>query len=155
MGLLSLIAALLAIPAGFAEDSTYVPLFTPRVAPAGTYRTFTTSRPLDKVLAALASDASLPAHDGSFESHLENAADAFGLSGGYNRWKLALLYGARRVAVARGPRLADGRVVEAWTLVSPYPDQRLERLNPGTLLIVLDLRSLPHPNRDVAVHGVE
>ena len=155
MALLSLIAALLTIPAGFAEDSAYLPLFTPRGAPAGAYRTFTTPRPLATVLAGLAGDPTLPAHDGSFTSHPENAADAFGSSGGYNRWKLALLYGAQRVAVARGPRLADGRVVETWTLVSPYPDPRLERLNPGTLLIVLDLSLLTQPNRDVAVHGVE
>jgi hypothetical protein len=145
MGLLTLIGALLAIPAGFAEDSVYVPLFTPRGAPPGAYRTFTTSRPLDKVLAALAADASLPARDGSFEAHLESAADAFGSSGGYNRWKLALLYGGQRVAVARGPRFADGRVVEAWTLVSPYPDPQLQRLNPGTLLIVLDLDVIRNP----------
>jgi hypothetical protein len=142
MGLLSLIGALLAIPAGFAENSAYLPLFTPRGAPAGAYRTFTTPRPLEQVLAGLAGDASLPAAGGSFTSRLESAGDAFGLSGGYNRWKLALLYSARRVAVARGPRLADGRVVEAWTLVSPYPDPQLERLNPGTLLIVLDLEAV-------------
>jgi hypothetical protein len=39
--------------------------------------------------------------------------------------------------VARGPRLQNGRVIETWILVSPYPDSRLERLEPGTLLIVL------------------
>jgi hypothetical protein len=68
------------------------------------------------------------------------AAEAFGQSGGYNRWKLARLYGARRAKVARMPRVENGRVVEAWTLISPYPDPGLERLEPGTLLIVLRLR---------------
>jgi len=63
-------------------------------------------------------------------------ADAFGRSGDYDRSKLARLYGARRASVARGPRLENGRVVESWTLVSPYPSVALERLEPGTLLIV-------------------
>jgi hypothetical protein len=47
------------------------------------------------------------------------------------------VYGARRARVARGPRVVDGRVVESWTLISPYPDPGLQRLEPGTLLIVL------------------
>ena len=135
-----LLAALLTLPDGFTESPAYVRLFTPAAVPPGTYRTFTTSRDLDAVLAGLPRDASRPEGSGSFEPQLEIAADAFGQSGGYNRWKLALLYGARRARVARGPRLEDGRVVEAWTLVSPYPDPQLDRLNRGTLLIVLRLQ---------------
>ena len=139
MALTWLILALLTVPDGFTDAPAYVRLFTPAGAPPGAYRTFTTKRNLDAVLAALPRDASRPASGGSFEPQLEIVGDAFGQSGGYNRWKLALLYGAKRAKVARGPRLEHGRVVEAWTLVSPYPDPELERLNTGTLLIILKL----------------
>jgi hypothetical protein len=135
-----LILALLAAPAGFTEAPAFVRLFTPRGAPAGTYRAYTTGQALDSVLAAIRRDTSTRGGDGSFEPQSVIASDAFGQSGGYNRWKLALLYGGARARVARGPRIEGGRVVEAWTLVSPYPDAALERLNPGTLLIVLRLQ---------------
>jgi hypothetical protein len=129
MALTWLLAALLGAP-GFTEAPEYVRLFTPRGVPAGTYRTYTADRSIEEVTAGLT---------GKFAMESSIASDAFGQSGGYNRWKLALLYGARRVKVARGPRLEGGHVVEAWTLVSPYPDPALERLNTGTLLIVLKL----------------
>ena len=135
-----LILTLLGVPGDFTEAPAFVRLFTPYAAAAGTYRAYTTPRGLDAVLAELRREAAPPDGSGSFEPHSVVAADAFGQSGRYNRWKLALLYGARRARVARGPRLAAGRVVEAWTLVSPYPDPELERLNPGTLLIVLRLQ---------------
>jgi hypothetical protein len=54
---------------------------------------------------------------------------------------MAKLYGADRAMVARGPRADGERPYEAWTLISPYPDMNLERLEPGTLLIVLDLEA--------------
>jgi hypothetical protein len=38
--------------------------------------------------------------------------------------------------VARGPRL-DGGYAESWTLIAPYPDVALRRLEPGTLIIVV------------------
>jgi hypothetical protein len=31
----------------------------------------------------------------------------------------------------------DGRTLEAWTLVSPYPDPSLMRLERGTLILVV------------------
>ena len=127
-------------PAGFTEAPIFVPLFTPRSVPSGTYRAFTSREPLDAVLARLSADASLLHANGSFEARPEGPAEAFGQNGGYNRWKVALLYGAQRPRVARGPRMENGRVVEAWTLISPYPDAQLEHLNPGTLLIVLHLQ---------------
>ena len=129
----------LGVLSGFTEAPVFVPLFTPRAVPPGTYRTYTTVRDLDTVLRGVRDDPSLRGGNGSFEPQSVIAADAFGQSGGYNRWRLALLYGAKRARVARGPRIEDGRVVEAWTLVSPYPDAALERLNPGTLLIILRL----------------
>jgi hypothetical protein len=120
---------------GFTESPRHRPLFTPARMPEGTYRTYVTSRPLDEVVRQLQADA-----PGSFEPQTVVAGEAFGQSGGYNRWKLARLYGATRARVARGPRMEQGQVVEAWTLISPYPDVALERLEPGTLLIVLRLR---------------
>jgi hypothetical protein len=140
MALAWLIAAFLGIPAGFTESAEYVPLFTPRGVARGTYRTYTSEGDLDTVLAAIRRDPSLSTGSGSFEPRSVLASEAFGQSGGYNRWKLALLYGAKRTRVARGPRVESGRVIEAWTLVSPYPDAQLERLEPGTLLIVLRLQ---------------
>ncbi len=65
--------------------------------------------------------------------------DGFGTIGGYDRAALAKLFGARRVTVARGPRLVGGRVVASVTLLSPYPDPTLTRLLPGTLRIVTRL----------------
>jgi pimeloyl-ACP methyl ester carboxylesterase len=140
MAFACLILAFLGVPNGFTEAPAFVPLFTPRAVPPGTYRTYTTVRDLDSILAAIRDDPSLARANGSFEPQSVIAADAFGQSGGYNRWRLALLYGAKRARVARGPRLDAGRVVEAWTLVSPYPDPGLERLNAGTLLIILRLQ---------------
>jgi hypothetical protein len=66
--------------------------------------------------------------------------DAFGLSGSYNRWKVAGLYRSRRAQVARGPRLNQGEF-ESWTLIAPYPDETLQRLETGTLVIVLRMSS--------------
>jgi hypothetical protein len=50
---------------------------------------------------------------------------------------VARLYGSRQPRVARGARADEGRVVESWTLVSPYPSADLTRLEHGTLRIVL------------------
>lgn len=119
---------------GFTESPLHRPLFTPRHVPEGTYRTYVSTRPIEEVVRDLRTE--MP---GSFEPRPVIAGDAFGQSGGYNRWKLARLYGARRAQVARGPRMDKGHVVEAWTFISPYPDPNLERLEPGTLLIVLRL----------------
>ena len=35
-----------------------------------------------------------------------------------------------------GPRLDQGQT-ESWTLIAPYPDAALQRLESGTLIIVL------------------
>ena len=40
---------------------------------------------------------------------------------------------------AQGRVEVAGRVVEAWTLISPYPDETMTTLRQGTLLIVLTL----------------
>jgi hypothetical protein len=136
MPLLLLTLLGLAAP-GWVENAAYARLFTPARVPAGTYRTYVSARPLDDIVGELQREA-----PGSFVPQAVVAGEAFGQSGGYNRWQLARLYGSRRTRVARGPRFeaGSGRVVEAWTLVSPHPDLTLERLEPGTLLIVLSLR---------------
>ncbi|HKC56545.1 MAG TPA: hypothetical protein VKC35_10495 [Vicinamibacterales bacterium] len=90
-------------------------------------------------------------------------SDAFGQTGGYDRSMLARLYGSARATVSRGPRgpaspstrlgagpstglgagpstgLGAGRPSEIWTLISPYPSGDMRRLEPGTLLIVMNL----------------
>jgi hypothetical protein len=126
-----LLALLLAVPPGWTESPQFRRLFTPRGAPDGTYTTFVSPRPIDEVLAGLGTGV---------DAQAVVALEAFGQSGGYNRWKLARLYGAKRARLARFPRVENGAVVEAWTLISPYPDPSLERLEPGTLLIVLRVR---------------
>jgi hypothetical protein len=124
------LAALLLTIAGWTESPLFRPLFTPPRAPAGMYRTYVRPEPIDDVLARM---------QAGVEAQAVVPAEAFGQSGGYNRWKLALLYGGKRAKVARMPQVENGRVVEAWTLISPYPDAKLERLEQGTLLIVLRL----------------
>jgi hypothetical protein len=52
---------------------------------------------------------------------------------------VARLYGAERARVSRGARTENGRAVESWTLISPYPDPTLQKLERGTLLVVLRL----------------
>lgn len=101
------------------------------------YSTFVSSMDIDSVLNELQRDASLLRPPGAWEPLALLPLDAFGQTGQYDRWAVLRLYGARRARVARGPRARDGRVMESWTLISPYPDATLQRLEPGTLLIVL------------------
>jgi hypothetical protein len=96
-----------------------------------------TTLDLDTVLRRLTNDATLLRPPGAWTPRAVLPVDAFGQAGNYDRWALARLYGARGPRVARGPKGVDGRVTESWTLVSPYPDATLQRLEPGTLLIVL------------------
>lgn len=126
-------------PSGWEEAPRFVALFAPRAA-AASYRAYASRAALDEAIASIREELFLHGQPGAFEPQPVAALDAFGQSGGYNRWKLAGLYGARRARVARGPRIENGQAVEAWTLISPYPDPTLSRLEPGTLLLVLRLR---------------
>lgn len=65
---------------------------------------------------------------------LTEPLDAFGTAGGYDRSKVARLYGGSRPKVARG-WWQTGDHFESITLISPFPDPSLDRLNPGTLVI--------------------
>jgi hypothetical protein len=128
-----ILAALFVMLAGWTESPMFRHLFTPLRVPDGTYQTYVSPHPIDEVLAGM---------EAGVAAQPLVALEAFGQSGGYDRWKLARLYGAKRAKVARLPRVENGRVKEAWTLISPYPDPAMERLEPGTLLIVL---RLPRP----------
>jgi hypothetical protein len=116
----------------------YVALFAP-AAHAAAYRAYTAPVAPEALLGTLARDLTLSRPPGAWEPRLELPADAFGRSGRFDRAKLARLYGGRRVTTVRGPRAVDGRVAESWLLVSPYPDPSLQRLEAGTLILVLTL----------------
>jgi hypothetical protein len=136
---MAMLLASVALPAqngpGWREAPEYLRLFTPRLH-RESYKVSVSSLGLNEVLLSLHDDPSLLRTPGGWEARMLLPFDAFGRSGDYDRSKVARLYGARRAGVARGPRLENGRVVESWTLVSPYPSTTLERLEPGTLLIV-------------------
>ena len=127
-------------PGAWREAPAYAALFGPAGPRAKAYRFYVSPLPLAKVLEQLATDPSLLRPPGAWMSELFLPADTFGETGRYDRAKLARLYGATRAAVARGPRGEGGRPSESWTLVSPYPALDMSRLEPGTLLIVLDLQ---------------
>ena len=101
------------------------------------YRVFVTPAGLQEVLADLAVDGTLVRTPGAWEPQNESARDAFGTAGSYNQWQMTRLYGSRPPRVARGARTDRGRVVEAWTLVSPYPSADLRTLHPGTMRLIL------------------
>ena len=113
-------------------------LFAP-VGYADSYGIAVTSTELDAVLKELDADQTLVRTPGAWAVRQESATDVFGTAGRYNRWLLARLYGSRPVRVARGARADRGRVVEAWTLVSPYPSADLRRLHPGTMRLILNV----------------
>jgi hypothetical protein len=115
----------------------YLPLFTPLVHREN-YRAYVSPLGLDETLKTLLADPAVQRPPGAWDPQPMIAFDAFGRSGSYNRWKLAGLYGSRRARVARGPRVDHGQT-ESWMLVTPYPDPSLQRLDPGTLLIVLTI----------------
>jgi hypothetical protein len=117
----------------------FIPLFAPPRTHTEAYRAYVSPLDLGTVLQRLEHDPSLLHPPGAWIPAALLPFDAFGQTGGYERWKLARLYGARRALVARGPRGSRGRPTQAWTLISPYPDRDFERLEPGTLVLVLVL----------------
>jgi hypothetical protein len=122
---------------GFREAPRFLPLFAPR-AHREDYRAFVSPQSLDRVLVELTNAPQLQHAPGSWTAVASAPTDAFGEAGTYDRFRLLRLYGATRTRVAHGPRVGpDGQVIEAWTLVSPYPSPDLSRLEPGTLLLVL------------------
>ena len=127
-----------ATSAGWRDAPEYVHLFAPRSA-RGAYRAAVSPLPLDAVLRVLERDPALLRPPGAWQPKAIAPLDAFGGPGATDRWALARLYGSRAPLIARGPRADGERVVESWTLISPYPNPSLERLEPGTLAIVVRL----------------
>jgi len=103
------------------------------------YSVSVTPASLENVLASVGTDEALVRAPGAWQVRDENAQDVFGTGAAYNRWLLARLYGSRLTRVVRGARADRGRVVEAWTLVSPYPSADLRTLQPGTMRLILKL----------------
>jgi hypothetical protein len=121
------------------EAPGYLALFAPGGARGTAYRIFVSPADLDTALRRLETDGSLVRAPGAWQPRPALPQDAFGLAGRYDRSALARVYGARQPRVARGARMEDGRVVESWTLIAPYPDPAMRGLEAGTLLVVLRL----------------
>ncbi len=137
--LLSGMAAAAQIGEPWREAPEYLPLLAPAGERHTAYRVYVSPLDLETTLQRLNPDASLVRAPGAWQPRPMLALDAFGLAGRYDRSGMARVYGARQPHVARGARAEDGRVVESWTLISPYPDAALRRLSEGTLLVVLRL----------------
>ena len=139
----------LAVPGKWSE--AHRRLFTPLGAPPDAYIVKVLPSPMaasrHQVMQALgvadpASGGTAPAAapvSGPWAVKRLEVAEAFGASGPYEPVKLARLFNGRRVEVSRGPVLRHGRAVASVTLISPYPDPTLSRIEPGTLIIVLRL----------------
>jgi len=127
-------------PGPWTDTPGYLRLFAPSGSRASAYHIYVTPLPLDTILKQVAADPSALHPPGAWSPAAVLPADAFGQTGSYDRSRLARLYGARRAVVAHGPRGAAGRITAAWTLISPYPSRDMERLESGTMLIVLDLQ---------------
>jgi hypothetical protein len=138
LGLLSGFTTLFAAPT-WRDAPELLRLFAPVGPRATAYSMRVTEDGLDAVLRQLDGDLGLLRTPGAWDVRELAPADAFGTAGAYNRSQLARLYGAERARVSRGARTENGRAVESWTLISPYPDSSLLKLHPGTLLIVLRL----------------
>jgi len=123
---------------GWRAAPDYVTLFAP-VNQRAAYTASVSSSRLDSVLADVNDDPAAAQAPGSWQARVESATDAFGTAGLQNRWLIAQLYGSRGVSVARGARMDRGRVIESWTLISPYPSTDLRTLNNGTLRLVLKI----------------
>jgi hypothetical protein len=120
-------------------NPSFSALFTPPRPTLGHYEVCTTPQPIETV--AVAGSGGRPgawtdAHYSGVDA--VSPLDAFGAAGGYDRSMLARLYSGTRARVVRGWEQDGGRF-RSITLVSPYPDPTLTRLEPGTLAIVLTL----------------
>jgi hypothetical protein len=116
-------------------DPALTRLFTPPHPLLGRYEVLVTSEPLPSLIAHHDADPTAPNY--SSIDALE-PLDAFGGAGLYSRSALVRLYGGRRASVARGWTRTGDRF-ESRTLISPYPNASLSRLNEGTMVIVWTL----------------
>jgi hypothetical protein len=125
-----------ASPVRWRDAPEYLDLFTP-VNRHQAYAIAVTPASLEGVLADVAADQMAVRAPDAWQPRSESAQDAFGTAGLHNRWLLARLYGSQQLRVARGARMDRGRVVESWTLISPYPSADLRALHPGTMRLIL------------------
>jgi hypothetical protein len=122
-------------------DTALTRLFTPRTVPKDTYRVYVTDAGVDKVAAAFRAVAFSSQVQGAWVAQEMDPLSAFGEAGIYDRAKVARLYLGIRARVARGPIIEQGRTVASVTLVSPYPDAGLTKLQRGTLIIEFRISS--------------
>jgi hypothetical protein len=106
-------------------------LFTPEHPQLGRYEVLSTPAPLPEAMRDAGKAGAI-----TWTVDAEGPLDAFGTGGSYNRSAVSRLYGGRLAAVARGWMQEPGHI-ESVTLMSPYPDASLARLNPGTLIVRL------------------
>jgi hypothetical protein len=135
--LLSGIAAAAQIGAPWRAAPEYLPLLSPAGIRQNAYQVYVSPLDLETILRRLDVDAALVRAPGAWQPRPVLPREAFGLAGRYDRSAMTRVYGAQQPRVARGARTENGRVVESWTLISPYPDPTLQRLEAGTLLLVL------------------
>jgi len=112
-------------------DPALTALFTPARPLLGHYEVCTSDEPLERVAAGSGDTAGTPRFGAS---ELVDPLDALGSAGSASRSRIAQLYGGQRVRVARG-WVDHGDRFESVTILSPYPDQTLTRLLPGTLIV--------------------
>jgi hypothetical protein len=119
-------------------------LFTPRHVPDGTYQVTVMREGINAALRlvkeALAPDARPGEPAGTWQVQQLDPLEAFGTGGLYDRSRVARLYTGRRASVVRGPVEGRGRTLAAVTLISPYPDPTLSRLETGTMVILLRIQ---------------
>jgi hypothetical protein len=121
-------------------------LFTPRHAPPGAYEVTVLSASLEQSRATLLS--AVRDVGGGAAADVPPVVEldplqAFGEAGSYPQTTVARLYTGRKARLVRIPIEQDGRTVAAVTLVSPYPDPTLSRLEEGTMAILLHLENIP------------
>jgi hypothetical protein len=134
-----LLAALLAVqpPDLGAVDASLTARFTPARLPAGIYRAYRHGGPLEP-LAGRLRELDPRSELGSWVVRHQDASEVFAHIGPYERMRVARLFTNTRPRVARGSLIVNGERL-AFTLVSPYPDPSLERLEPGTLVLVFNV----------------
>jgi hypothetical protein len=116
-------------------DPALTRLFTPQGAAPGTYCAVPFGASIDTLAREYAAREPADAK-GAWRVRSVAPLDAFGSAAPYDRPTVAMLFGGKRIRLARGPVRRQGRVVASLTLASPYPDATLTRLMPGTLVIV-------------------
>jgi hypothetical protein len=149
--LLALTQAAAAAPFTLTPSPAHARLFAPPHATAA-YRFDVTPASIEEVAAFFASlprrSPSAPAVEDASGRGGTKAAwkvesmtilDVFDGAAMYDRSRLARLYGGKSARVARGPIRRDGAVVGTILLVSPYPDADLRQVNPGTLVMTVEV----------------